>query len=642
MGLPLKLTIRDHDTGEDYVYGDDRILIGVDPVSRRVRGLDVELEDMPMRVGPPQSGSTELMGYTDPLNLPEKTYRAKLERPDGTLLMNGAVVMSDVLYEHKERAWSFPLINQAPNDFWSLLERSFTPPQLGAVTQESVECQVIRGNVLFEESRVFYQPKGVLEYILDDNNISYSMPSKLWEYEVEVYSIAYDRPLILSFDSSGLLMSLGRRNEKTLVEEITKLAGWRIQVQYKGFPSSELDATFLPTGWPSPAASSVLDDDINEGGYRIGVEDGGTNWGLALEQGADVVSPDPRNLQYTDEQLDDVNSFAFPPTYGTVAPQVWRAAAPTLVDHINDGLDRPIDDREMIADLLSTSFKAPPVAPEYSQDVSNGREHQVYGRLLLEQTETLPLQVTNEDDNLFLFEYVEDADNGGIFASLIRHPQSGYEISDGILSHSPAWASSAYQQQTLRRRGQRQLEASVIDVGALDIGDSRSLVEIAGEKWMAFEERRNVSENLNEVLFRRPKLPTDKTPDRPSFPSSPSVGEWVVVKPRGEYRTIDLDNGDDDPEDFFLIHWQPSPLQDVAETWYQVEYIDNANNGDWTRIGQGIDGGGDRVYGTALVYRFLTIGGNRSPSENDIVGRVRPVMTYGEVGAWQTFRIEKQ
>jgi hypothetical protein len=639
MGLPLKLTIRDHDTGQDYVYEDDRILIDVDTIDRRVRDLDVELEDMPMRIGPPKDAQNELLGYTDALGLPEGTFRAKLERPDGTLLMNGAVVMSDVLYDHKDRSWSFPLINQAPKDFWSLLKRSFTPPQLGSVTQESVECQVIRGGTLFEESRLFYQPKGVLEYILDDENISCSMPSKLWEYEVQFD--AQGGSETVTFDSTNLLMSLGRRNEKTLVEEITNMAGWRIEVEYKGFPSSELDVTFLPTSWPAPAVSATLDDKIAADDYRISVEEDSTNWGLQLEQGTDVASPDPRNLEYADEKLEDVNTFAFPPSYGSVAPQVWRAAAPTLVEHIYDGLARPIDDREMIADLVSTGFKAPPIAPEYSRDVSDGREHQVYGRLLLEQTETLPLQATNEDDDLFLFECVEDADNGGVFASLMRHPQSGYEISDGILSHSPAWASSAYQQQTLRRRSQRELECSFIDIGPQNIGDPTPPVEVLGAKWMTYEEERDVSKNVNNLTLRRPEQPTDKVPDRPAFPSSPSGGEWTVVKPRGEYRTIDLNNGDDDPEDFFLIHWEPSPLQEVAETWYQVEYIDNANNTDWTRIDQGIGGGGDRVCGTALVYLFLTIGGNRSPSDNDIVGRVRPVMTYGKTGEWQTFRIEK-
>jgi len=552
MGLPLKLTIRDHDTGRDYVYEDDRILVDVDTINRRVRDLDVELEDMPMRVGPPKNAQNELLGYTDALGLPEGTFRAKLERPDGTLLMKGAVVMSDVLYDHKERSWSFPIINQAPKDFWALLERSFTPPQLGTVAQRNVQVQVNRGNTLFEESREFYEPKGVLEFILDDNNVSYSMPSKLWEYEVQFD--AQGGPETVTFDSTDLLMSLGRRNEKTLVEEITNMAGWRIEVEYKGFPASKLDVTFLPTSWPAPAASATLDGNIAADEYQISVEEDSTNWGLQLGQGTDVASPNPRSLEYTDEKLEDVNTFAFPPSYGSVAPQIWRAAAPTLVEHVRD-TDRPVDDREMIADLESTKLEAPPIAPKFNQAASSGREHQVYGPILLDQTETLPLRGTEEDKKMFVFEFVDNAENGGTFASLIRHPQSGREVPDSILSHSPDWASSAYQQQTLRRRGQRELESSFIGIGPQDIGSPTSLVEVVGAKWMAHEESRDVSSTVNTLTLRRPKQPTDKTPDRPPFPSSPSGAEWSVVKPRAEYRYLDLDDGQSSPQD-----WLSHPL----------------------------------------------------------------------------------
>lgn len=640
MGLPLKLTIRDHDTGQDYVYEDDRILVDVDTINRRVRGLDVELEDMPMRIGPPASGQNELLGYTDALGLPEGTYRAKLERPDGTLLMNGAVVMSDVLYDHKERSWTFPIINQAPKDFWGLLERSFTPTQLGTVSQENIEAHVIRGDLLFEESRTFYQPKGVLQFILDDNNITYSMPAKLWEYEVQY--AAQGGPETISFDSTNLLMSLGQRNEKTLVEEITRLAGWRIQVQYQGFPSTDLEATFLPTGWPAPAAAATLDDKIAGDDYEIKVEDEKTNWGLALNQGTDVTSPDPRTFTFDNRKLENVRTYAYPPTYGAVAPEVWRAAAPGGAANIDDNLARPVDDREMLADLVSTRLEAPPIAPKYTTSAANGREHQVYGPILLEDTLENPLRRTNENEKLFLFEYIYDSDERETFATVIRHPQSGRELSDGILSHSAAWASSAYQGQPLRRRGQRQLEAPFIDVGPQDIGDPGSLVEVVGSKWMAYEEERNVAKNVNDLTLRRPKQPTSKLPDR-GVTSPGFLNQWIVVKPRAEFRYLDLDDGKGSPQDWFLIHWQPPPLQNGTETWYHVEYRDNANNGDWTRIDQALFGdGGDRIYGTALVYQFNFQGGDRTPSDNDIVGRVRPVKTYGEVGDWRTFEIEKE
>ena len=638
MGRPLKLTIRDHDTGTDYVYGDDRILIDVDTIDRRVRGLDVELEDMPMRIGPAADGQNEILGYTDPLSLPEGTYRAKLERPGGTLLMNGAVVMSDVLYDDKDRSWTFPIINQAPKEFWGLLERSFTPPQLGTVSQENVRAQVIRGDLIFEESREFYQPKGVLQFILDENNIGYSMPSKLWEYEVQ-YD-AQGGPLTVTFDSTDLLMSLGNRNEKTLVEEITKMAGWRVLVQYKGFPSSDLEATFLPTDWPAPAASAVLDDKIADDDYEITVEDENTNWGLSLNQGTDVTAEDPRTFIFEGKKLDEVNTYAYPPTYGAVAPEVWSAAAPGEAFNVNDSLPRPVDDREMLADLVSTKFEAPPIAPAFTADASSGREHQVYGPLLLEDVEQSPLQRTNEKEKLFLFEHVYDSDEREFFASLIRHPQSGRELSSGILSHSPAWASSAYQGQTLRRRGFRELEAPFIDVGAQEIGDPNSVVEVVGAKWLAWEEARNPATSVNDLTFRRPKQPTDKTPDR-GVTSPGFLNQWIVVKPRAEYRYLNLDDGKSSPQDWFLIHWQPPPLQNGTETWYHVEYRDNANNGDWTRIDQALFGGGDRIYGTALVYQFEFSGGSRAPSDNDIVGRVRPVKTYGEVGDWRTFQIEK-
>lgn len=634
MGLPLKLTIEDGQ-GTTHVYEDDRILTGVDTLERRVRGLDIELQDLPIVIGPSSGGQNQLAGYTNELTIPETKWRAKLERPGGPVLMNGAILTTDTVYAERRDEWRLTLINQAPEDFWQALEASFLPANIGAtITTNFIECNIDRNGIFFENTEKFFQPRELLQELLDDQNITYSMPSKLWEYEIEYAGGTR------TVDSTDLRISLGDENKRTLVEEITKLAGWRTRVEYQGFPSTDLHVEFLKTSWPAPNPVQDLTPDLESDSYQATIKPQNDNWALQLGNGPDDQSPDPRNRKYAEGGR--IANFATPPPWASVAPEAWQAAPPFQVFNTKDGLDRPVDDREMIVDAKKTQFTVPPIEPIDSDTVASGTEDRVYGRVRLKQVAELPLQRLDTTEKLYIFEHVYDSDRQKHYAVHSRHPTSGEYDPAKTTGHMPAWASAAFEAQVLRGKSHYEADGSFIDVGAQTIGDPTTLIEMEinqpqtrpKKKWIVWEEGQNLSSTLSELVLRRPTAITQNS-DQPSKPSS---GLWIVIKPRAEYRTINQPGTGD--EDWFLLHWERTPQQDAAELWYHVEYKDNRqSNPSYQAIGE-ISGSPPRTYSTALAYQFKAPGnGGNSPSGNDFVFRVRPVKGYGDVGDWRTFQL---
>lgn len=600
MGTDLTLTIRDDQSGTDYVYGGDRLLTGVESQNKRVNELDIEVEDMPMTVGPTPGGTPELVGVNDPLALPERTYRAKLEDGTGSLILDGAIVTSDAVYDRPTKSWEVVLVNQAPKDFWNLLKTEYIPfPERRSdlsITKTDVQVYEKTGsgdNSYLQLSRTFYQPHSVLQFIFDELGISYQMPATLWEYQIDYDSASR------TVSSEDVRISLGTRNMRTLVEEITKMAGWRTLVRYQSFPSKDLEVEFRSTDWPLPAAQQVLDGAEGEESYAITIEPNNDNWALELRNGPDESSPSPIDETYSSGPIP---SFAVPAVYGALAPQSW------------DTPPVESDERRLIAEVVQSEFQVPPIAVETELQVHSNTEWVNIGPVR-HASETAGLQKLEE---LIMFEVKQDPSDNNWYGVHSRRPDASEYNGSETLGHTPAWASAAYEGQPLRRSSLRELEGDFIDIGEQPIGDPSQLVEMLSTRWMGYESRRDVASLLTTLTLRQPV----------AISRDSAVGQilngdrtrWTAQNPQGEYRTLNRGNGD---EDWILMHWERTPIGESVELFYNVQIKDTRDSTPtWSFIGEV----SSKTFSTALTHQFLGPGnGDASYSDGDIEARVRPV-----------------
>jgi len=622
MARELTLTIRRD--GTDYTYGPDRLLVELGTLDKRVNDLTIEMEDLPLVVGPDQNGIPELFGITGPMALPEGTFRAKIEDASGTTLMNGGIVASDATYEQNTKAWNLRLIDQASADFFSLLEGRFFETDGSQAELRTFDAS---GSNLGREAGGFgiglVQVRSALNQIFTEIGATYSMPARLWKYEIQYSTGTIQR------DSKDVYISRGGKDDRTIVEEITKLAGWRMDVQYQGWPSEDFHVEMQPTGWPEPGADRVLDGEEDQDGYEITMERAGENWALELRGGVDRSSPDVRAQS---PGPGGFGAYAVPPMWGTFAPEQWSAAPPDIVLNTKNLLsNEEVDQRKTFADPVSSDFKVPEIYPK--EIVDDGVEVEVHGLPSFGFDEPAENQlVSRTSRELYIVELGKENPNtntGRYYALYGRHPSSGKWDEFGRRAYSAAWASIPYEQQAFRRATLREAVGKWIGAGNVKIGDVTTTVELLGEEWLPTEKRANIDKDRAELVLKRP-IATTTTPAQPSRPATDS--EWTVITPRGRYRTVDRGSGD---EDWILLHWERTPTQEATEIYYHAQYRDNDGDGTWKDFTQA---GQPKIYATAATLIFKTAG-NGGASSVDIDARVRPVEQPGSVGGWRQFSV---
>jgi len=626
MSRDLTLTVRDNINGVTYTYGNDRLLVDVGAVETKADGLDVRLENIPLSVSQGGASSNEFIGFTDPLALPEHTYRAKLEDASGTVILDGAIVTSDVTFNDELKSWEARIIDQASEDFWIQLDGRFFDISGGSLLKRTFDAYQEEGDRLISAVIDLLQPRSVLKQIFTEIGATHDMPQYLWEYEVEYDKATFSRT------SENVYISRGGENDKTMVEEITKLAGWRVRVTYQSFPSLDLHVKMYPTTWKGPNINPqyTLDGEEAPAAYDLSLERSPADWALATREGVNTNSADPRDRKYN---YGDIRAFAQPPMWGSYAPTSWTAAPVStaqLFSGVGSFTSVPVDDREMQVSPVQSSFKVLPMSIEEEETNGAGTETSVFGIPFISNTFDYPLYRQNIRDELFIIESGKDNPNSqlGVYYGLFcRYPTLSEFNPDKDIGHSAAWALAPYQAQTMRRAPLQTAQGEWVDVADAPVGDPATLLELEGEKWQPRESSTGIDDLITEFDLIRP-LATDAKPARPQ--RAPS--DWTVLVPRGEYRTITRGNGD---EDWFLIHWERTPAEDGEELWYNVEYRDNrVSSPSWTSIGQV----GDRTFSTALTHQFKSGGnGGDNINQGNIEARVRPVRGASNAGTWRTF-----
>lgn len=375
------------------------------------------------------------------------------------------------------------------------------------------------------------------------------------------------------------------------------MAGWRTQISYQSWPSRDLHVDFLPTDWPLPAAQQVLDSDLSEESYALSLQKNVQNWGLELRNGADESSPDPTAESYNSGPIP---SFGVPPAYGALAPERWVTPP------------RESPERRVLADTVQTKFRVPPIAVEEEPDILSGTESVAIGPVRLVVGE----DGINKQEELLVFEVYQSPSDSNWYAVHSRYPQPPEYDGSKTVGHMPGWASAPYERQVLRRASQRKLEGDFIDIGEQPVGDPAHLVEMLGKKWMPFESKREVGRLLSTIVMQRPTAVTTE-PARGTIPESLP---WQITNPKGEYRTLDRGNGQ---EDWVLLHWERTPIAEAVELWYNVELKDTtASSPSFFTVAEV----NEATFSTAATYQAKSAGsGGASYSDGDIVARVRPV-----------------
>jgi len=618
----LTLTIRKN--GTDYSYGSDRLLVEVGTIDQRVEDLVITLQDIPLTVGPDDQGNPELVGVTDPTNLPEETLRAKLEDAAGNLLMNGAVVTSDATYLQNQKSWSLRLIDQAGEEFFSGLEGHFFDTSGAAVQEASIDVTTEHGR----ESVLpvsFFQPRSVLEQVFSEIGATWSMPAKLWDYEIE-----YSGGAIITHDSTEVFISCGDVDDRTLVEEITKLAGWRIQATYQGWPASDFDIQMQPTTWPAPGAVNTLGGDEDPDGYEVTMERSDKNWALELRDAIGRSSPDLRNAN---PGKGGFGGYAVPPPWGAFAPEEWTAAPPGIgLETFNIATNVEVGTRKVFAERVQTKFKVPEIYPKECDD--DGTEVEVHGiphigfKSLGED-----ISLLNTGTELFVIERGKNNPStpvGGNYALFCRHPSDGEWGASRYFASCSAWAMIPYEEQPIRRATVREAVGKWIGATGVDVGDPQKPLGLLGKQWLPVESKENIDKEKAELVLHTP-IGLTQYPARPTRPSTDS--EWTVIVPRGGYKTVDRGSGD---EDWIILHWERTPTREAEESYYHAQYRDNDGSGDWIDFTQC---GGAKIYSTAATLLFKSAGNGGQTSIN-IDARVRPVKKPGSVGGWRQFEVK--
>jgi len=645
----LTLTVKADRFGDTrfYSYGPDRLEMSLGTVDRSVSGLSVELGDIPLSIIPGPGGDSSLVAYDTALDLPEgTTWRAKLEDGQGRVLLDGAVVASDCTYRQKSDQWEVRLIDQAPRDFWTRLEGTYIEkPRL--IDSYFVEAHFVYDEYVTGGSVAPQKPREVLTYMFDQANISYDIPDPLWSYEVQYGDHVHIQ------DSSEVVMTYVEGfTRKKIVETIRDFAGLRVIPRYQAFGDADLHVDFVPTSWPSPSPEVVLDGQEDKEGARHQMESSEGIWALALKNGAEDPSPDPRDQKYTEPEDKttgtDVPTFATPPPWASVAAQEWQAAPPQGFEggSFRSGGAAFTDPRQLWVESESTGVRVPPVAPAGELTMNDGAEKLVYGRVRVKwgaDVSTPAFMQTVEHD-------------GARWAVYCQRPVSTDASNDfQTLAHAAHWPRGPYQNQAQRRTSWREVEVGILGESSLEPapGDATTLLDYEGTSWMTWKVSRDIKAGIFDLTLRSPVQPLGTVPSIPVRPSTAGAQipvrdrsdsgysykdmPWEVAVLAAEYRTLERGDG---KEDWFLVHWERTATRYCREVYYQVEYRDNDESSPtWTAIGSQLF---PKVYSTALTYPIEASGqGGKTPYDGRYEVRVRPVVVAGVTGDWSIVEVNK-
>lgn len=648
----MELVLKIHDGSETFEYTDVRLLEQDMAVETRVQDRQIELSDVLLEVGPRPDGTSTLIGETSLEALPiDQRYRALLEDGAGNTVLDGAIRTEDISWSDGLQTFSVRLFDRAPREVWETLEKEFvdmlalvefvenstTPSELRSVeidTYFEVEEGGAATDVQLEPGVTWHHLRSVAKMVLSKTVDSYNLPDPLWthEYKTTGGTVTEDAdPLLLGRGYKGLPTF----DCRSFFEQLLDLCGLWLDAEYASFPSTDLDVSFVDATAPDPGPSidGVELADAHDRKPTRQVE-------YALQYAGDVAEPSPDRTEVDYETFESTSPVhpAPPPSYGTLAPRLWRA------------------EEVCVEDLLPVTYKDP-----RSPDLEDVRQVEFrLANVVVDSTETRTVAGTDRDYTWGLphvemtpvngwdrldsnlnrsgfgdFRLVGNCDGPhAVLASRFDPDVSrtdhavewGSELAspgtDQFSRVNASWARVPYEKHDLlslpyyELAGNYRLSA-VTDFGVLDDIDAE------GASWALWERERDLQTDSDEIVLRRPVPGTDAPAALPSLPDDPAT-VWRVLRLTPVVRYLTVDQGD---EDWLIVHWEP-PFTQEARTWaYEIE-VKDSNGDEW-----------DQGVWTSLATRHATGHSERlglTSGDYDLSIRVRPVAPDGTTGVWES------
>jgi hypothetical protein len=527
--------------GSTYSYRNDALSVDVGTVDVQVSDLDVELQDIPVTV------QDSLAGYTDGISLPEELWRAKLEDGAGKVLLNGAIITSDIDYREKRQEFQLRVIDQAPRTVEETLKRSYFETPRTTLSTVTVDAQTTKDDGITSETIKVHRLREALVGVLDFHGWSYDLPDPLWDYTVEYDTFQTTRT------SSDVVMEVAFHEHSTILQAIAQYAGFRVIPTYEAFPSSAIHIDFQKTDWPAPPPSDTLDVQAQAETTQT-INEGGGQWGLKTSLGAEVFSDDTTSQDFSGE----LATGALPPLYAAVPHEAPWSAEPARQVYQSDGPRDLKDERNVLADLAASKVDFIGVSIQEMAIRNAFTEYEIRG----------PAFAPEEPD--FSSVSIGELASDGTSLMWGRHPNET-EFVDGIYSpaHAAHWPDAPYTQQQQRRTTWREVEGPFVEPADLQPGDRTALYDYEGREWIGWESRRDIDRRTADLRIR---TPTDLT-TRPARPDTPP-SDWFVLTLEADLTTLDRGNGG--LEEVIAAHWEPSPTQHARDVFYEVE-IKNTN-----------------------------------------------------------------
>lgn len=667
--LFLKVDVPSQGASTTYTYDNSDLNPTSPAASARVEGLDVEVEDVTLEV------QDTFLGADTPLDLNETgEYRAQLRVGD-TLVVDGSVRLEDITYRKRDETWVILVANNAPDTFWSTLKRVYLagllqPYRDALAPNESLSDEVpyypyagaIEGWYPIEDAAgggSLYQVDGVLDtsflslldpldtlrFIFNEMGWNWSLPSSLWTYEFEV-GVTDDTGTLTEHTikrtaEDVYVTPLENGLASAQVEEITKLAGWRMDVEYLYYPSLGLDVTARPTTTASGTAMPL--EGQGPDAWELSVQSQGV-WSLSLSGDPHEPSKDAAEWPVDDNAnyIEPIPVIAEAPGWAVRAATDWNAAPALFTEEpidYDDGLPQGSqltnDDREYIDDeAVEVAYKAIPVQVTDRDVVSTGidglQEIIWSGRPFIGD----PPYVVERGD-VTTGEVIYAREVTGTSTASVSVPNAPPQF-------STAWARAPYQHQAQRRAPVRKAETTesrpIDDIKPPRPGDVTAPLSVAGkDDWVVENRSIGLNDGRVDITMQAPV----ETSAQSALPSLPDR-DWTVSKLTAQYKTINRGNG---KEDWIFVAWERTATLYMRDWAYRVEWKDTDTSNGWQPMPPQ-HGWENFWFATAAKLQIKSAGnGGASPSGGRYEVRVRPVDPRGllgsdlpeEYGTWQRY-----
>jgi hypothetical protein len=562
----LECTLKVHREGTTYTYDNTRILSTRSSASAKTSNYSVEVADVVLEIG-----DGDFVGLSGPLDVdPSDRYRAQVIL-DGTVVIDGAVPVREVIYRANTKTWEVLVTEEATAEFWALLDQYYYDEIFWRTGLDPLAVSGPPANVWQSVVNVISDPPDnsqIKQYKRETRTVA--RPEKAIETALAFLAIPYTIPDTLfpyRDDSASIHILIGRWKLSTLVREVAKLAGWRVRPSYQSFPSTDLEVEIETTRWPDSGVDlgGALQDDL-----RFEHQDP-NNWALSYANDIAEASPDPREVR--EKVIPE--PLRAPWAYAVIAAEDWRAQPPYADSEFSfdeGSQTRALQDpRSIDSTGPDVKFTLPKILHEgvaestihYGRPLVPHREERDFGG----KTRAFNPEGT-EDDTAYIFEVYED-DNGDKWA--VHHREVGFFSGPGSRD-SAAWASSAWQAHEQDRGGQQIVTGTWPDA-PLRAGAS---VTVFDKSWSIREVRQELASAATEVTAARRAGPTQQGAATPGFTEGFEI-QWTVIKLGIEVKVIEkpVDSGgggglDYQPTDFLVAHWEPSATQFARETRYDV------------------------------------------------------------------------